>query len=143
MNAVILDNSGCPLYAEPHAVDYNGHQFLTLLQFRNNDVLTIVDARTNTELRCYVLDLCAPTETDMMALLQHAIEWHNTSPNLPFSVYLTNINRQDQFVKVLRTFNVEYVTRVVGQVPTLIPEVAELKKRRRRLRTSKTRKTQS
>lgn len=143
MNAVIIDNSGCPLYAEPHAEDYTGHQFLTLLQFRSNEVLTIVDARTTTEMRCYVLDLCAPTETDMMSLLQHAIEWHHTSPNLPFSVYLTNVEREDQFVKVLRTFNVEYITRVVGRVPTLLPEATEIKKRRRRLRLSKTRKTLS
>lgn len=143
MNAVIIDGSGYPLYAEPHAAGYTGHQFLTLIQFRNNDVLAIVDTRTDSELRCYVLDMCSPTETDMMLLLQHAIEWHEDSPDVPFSIYLTLHDCEDQFIKVLRSYNVEYITRVVGRVPDVLPNMIEPKKRRRRVRTIKTRKTLS
>lgn len=141
MNDVVLDDSGCPLVVEQLPDTYDGYRFLTLIQFRSVSCLAIVDTRTASELRCYVLDLCGPTETDLSSLLRYAIAWQTDAPSTPFSVYLTNQRANSFFDGVLRTYNIEYVTRVVGRIPESVIATASTKIARRRIRTIKTRQS--
>jgi len=65
-----------PLIIEEHPDDYNGYPFITLIQYRQEHILTIVDNATEKEIRAFVLDMCSPAGIDEELIITVANEWY-------------------------------------------------------------------
>lgn len=122
-----------PLITEPHPDGYSGYPFITLLQYRKQHVLAIVDNADEKFVRCFVLDLCGPEQINEEEIIQIASNWYkNKSSRYPISFEFSKLGMSSRVEKIYRTYNTEFVTRVIGPLPKF--EMVETKRIKRRKR---------
>lgn len=123
------------LIIEPHPVDYDGFPFITLVQYRKNPMLVIVDNIDDSILRTFVLDLCGPEEVSEEMLITIANEWYNNGKALyPISVEFSRRGLTPQTSKIYRALNTEFISRVIGPAPKYpMVNVKSIKRRRRKV----------
>lgn len=129
-----LDTDGVPLVVEDHPKQYKGFPFITYIQFHNTNCLAIVDNVCQKQLQGYILDLCQPAEVDEALLIEAASNWYSThSHRMPLSVYMNQLGLGDKTNKVYRTYNIEFITRIVGPLFTYpIHEVIVTRRKKRK-----------
>lgn len=122
-----------PLVIEPYPRDYTGLPFLTLIQFRKQPMLVIVDNADSDAIRAYVLDLCGPQQVNEEKIVLAAAEWFMTNKsNFPVSIEFARRGLTSEASKIYRTFDVEFVSRIIGPVPEFPMGAVKSVKRRRR-----------
>lgn len=126
--------SAVPLIIEPHPKDYSGFPFITLIQYRKQPMLVIVDNADEEVIRAYVLDLCGPEQIDEEAVILTATEWYNTNRvNFPISIEFSRRGMTQFTSRIYRALNVEFVSRIIGPVPKYpMGTVKSIKRRRRK-----------
>lgn len=122
-----------PLVVEPYPKDYTGLPFLTLIQFRKQPMLVVVDNVDSELIKAYVLDLCGPERVDEEQVILAASEWYaENRSNYPVSIEFTRRGMTSETARIYRTFDVEFVSRVIGPVPEFPMNTIKSIKRRRR-----------
>lgn len=123
-----------PLIIEEHPVDYMGYPFITLIQYRKNHVLSIVDNSDDDNIKLYVLDLCGPERVKEEKVIEIAAQWYEKNKNQhPLSVEFSRRGVTSETGKIYRTFNVEFVTRVIGPLPRFeMSDTTRIKRRKRK-----------
>lgn len=123
-----------PLIIEDHPSDYNGYPFITLIQHRNEHVLTIVDNADDKSIKAFVLDMCGPEKVDENQVVRVASEWYFTrNQRYPLSFEFSRLGLSEQVSRIYRTYNVEFVTRVIGPLPRFaMNEVQSVRRRRKK-----------
>lgn len=123
-----------PLIIEPHPETYSGYPFITLIQYRKEHSLNIVDNSDEKMIRVYVLDLCGPAMVNEELLIAAAHEWYQSDDygRVPASVAFSKFGVSDEARKIYRTLNTEFVTRVIGPLPSFEMKKIRSTKRRRR-----------
>lgn len=123
-----------PLIVEDHPSDYEGYPFITLIQYRDEHVLTLIDNAEQKTIKAYVLDLCGPEGVDEQRIVDVASEWyHNNSDRFPISFEFSRRQMTEEVSPIYRTFNIEFVTRVIGPLPRFeMSEVQSVKRRKRK-----------
>jgi hypothetical protein len=124
-----------PLIIEPHPVDYVGLPFLTLVQYRKQPMLAIIDNLDTDAIRAYVLDMCGPEDIDEEVILTAAAEWYATNRHdIPVSIEFSRMGLTPLTTRIYRVLNVEFVSRIIGPVPKFpMNTVKSVKRRRRRV----------
>ena len=114
---IFIVKGSAPLIIETHPTTYDGLPFVTLIQYRNQPILTIVDNVLATSIKAYVLDLCGPEGVDGDRLIEAASEWHNVERGLfPVSVSFSRRGMTPTVSRVYKTLNVEFVSRIIGPI---------------------------
>jgi hypothetical protein len=122
-----------PLIIEPHPKDYSGFPFVTLIQYRKQPMLVIVDNADDDIIRAFVLDLCGPERVDEEMVIQAAAEWYSENrANFPISIDFSRRGLTPATTKIYRALNVEFVSRIIGPVPKYPMNTVKSVKRRRR-----------
>lgn len=123
-----------PLIVEPHPSDYRGYPFITLIEYRKEHFLTIVDNAADTHIEVFVLDLCSPVRLDEERVIEVAVGWWEEKRNrYPISIEFSRCGMSDDTSRIHRSFNVEFVTRVIGPLPRFeMNEVYSIKRRKRK-----------
>lgn len=122
-----------PLIVEGHPKDYSGFPFITLIQYRKQPMLVIVDNADDDIIRAYVLDLCDPEHVDEELIINIATEWYNINRvNFPISIEFSRRGLTPMTSKIYRALNVDFVSRVIGPVPKYSMNTVKSIKRRRR-----------
>lgn len=123
-----------PLIVEQHPEDYNGYPFITLLQYRKEHILTLIDNADDKIIKSYVLDLCGPSKVDEEQIVEIALDWwDNRRDRFPISFEFSRLGLTNEVCKIYRTFNIEYVTRVIGPLPRYeMKETISVKRRKRK-----------
>ncbi len=124
-----------PLIVEPHPQDYDGYPFITLIEYRKEHTLTLVDNSNDKIVKCYVLDMCGPANVNEELLISVAKHWYENNGlyRYPVSFTLSQYGLAGEASKIYRTFNIEYITRVIGPLPKFeMKEVKSVKRRRRK-----------
>jgi len=105
-----------------------------LLQYRNNQQLTIVDNITDKHVRSYVLDYCGPSGVDEEQIISAASGWYaNHRDEYPISFEFSRLGISKIVSKIYQTYNIEFVTRVIGPLPRFeMNEIHSIKRRRRK-----------
>lgn len=125
--------ASAPLIIEPHPKEYGGLPFLTLIQYRKQPMLTIVDNVNDDVIRAYVLDLCGPEEVDEESIIIAAAEWYQQFRNtMPLSIEFSRRGLTPVTSKIYRSLNIEFVSRIIGPVPRFPMDTVKSVKRRRR-----------
>lgn len=122
-----------PLIVEPHPEDYDGYPFITLIQYRDQHVLSIVDNSNDKMIKAFILDLCGPEKVNEEMIIQVAEQWYEaTGAGYPLSVEFSKQGMTGEVSKILCTYNTDFVTRVIGPLPQFAMEPTRSVKRRRR-----------
>ncbi len=123
-----------PLIKEPHPEDYTGCPFLTLIEFKNVPLITIVDNYHQDVINAYVLDQCDAEGIDKNYILEAAEDWFLTArTQYPLSFHFSKHNLTEITSRIYRKYQTEYVTRAIGPVPSFpMDEVVSIRRRRRR-----------
>ena len=125
--------SAAPLIIEDHPLDYDGYPFITLIQQHTSHVLAIVDDVDDKRLRAFVLDLCGPAGVDEEQIIEVAAEWYEqSSTQYPLSIEFSKRNIAGPMSALLRSFNVDFITRVIGPMPRFTMDANTTVRRRRR-----------
>lgn len=124
-----------PLIIEAHPDNYNGYPFITLIQYRNQHVLAVIDNMTAKKVKAYVLDLCGPANVDEEEIINVAAEWYEFDyERHPISIEFSKRGLSGHVSKIYREFNVDFVTRIIGPVPRFdMSTVHSIKRRRRKI----------
>ena len=123
-----------PLIVEEHPADYSGYPFITLIQYRNDHVLSIVDNATDKVIKAYILDMCGPAQVNEEQVIGIAASWYETNrEQFPLSIEFSRLGLTSEVKNIYRTLNIEFVTRVIGPLPRFeMSEVHSVKRRRRK-----------
>lgn len=123
-----------PLIVEDHPDDYDGYPFITLIQYRRSHVLAIVDNSDDQTIKSYVLDLCGPERVDEERVIEIAASWYKQhKTEYPLSVEFSRRGITPEVGRIYRSFNVEFVTRVIGPLPRFeMTETIRVKRRKRK-----------
>lgn len=123
-----------PLIIENHPDEYMGYPFITLIQYRRSHVLAIVDNSDDQVIKSYVLDLCGPERVDEQKIIAIAAIWYKSHrTEHPLSVEFSRKGITGEAGRIYRTFNIEFVTRVIGPLPRFeMLETIRVKRRKRK-----------
>jgi hypothetical protein len=123
-----------PLIVENHPDDYDGYAFITLIRYNDTNYLTIVDNMHPKFIDCYVLDLCSGANIDEELVIKLADDWYNESRDrYPISIEFSKKGQTANVSKILRSFNIDYVSRVIGPLPNFkMKGVDKVRKRKRK-----------
>lgn len=124
-----------PLIIEQHPEDYNGYPFITLLQYRKEHILALIDNTDDKIIKAYVLDLCGPSKVDEERIVEVTLDWwDNRRDRYPLSVEFSSLGLTNDASKIYRTFNIEYITRVIGPLPKYeMKDTVSVKRRKRKV----------
>lgn len=127
-----------PLIAEPHPPEYDGYQFITLLRYNEKNYISIVDNVDNKEITAYILDYCDSINFPEERILQIAAHWYEKDCRHPISIEFSRLDVSEEISNIVRTFPVDYVTRVIGPMFKFPMEgPSKIKKRKRKRISSK------
>lgn len=123
-----------PLIIEPHPEDYEGYPFITLIQYRKQHVLTLIDNTDDKQIHHYLLDLCGPESVDEEQIIGVATEWWEDSrAKYPISIEFSKRGMTKDVSQIYRTYSKEFVTRVIGPLPRFeMSETISIKRRKRK-----------
>lgn len=107
-----------PLIVEAHPEDYDGYEFITLIRYNDVNYLTIVDNTDKKFINCYVLDFCKTVGIAEDVVIDIVEKWYTSSKDsYPVSIEFSKMGLTDDMSKILRSFTLDYVTRVIGPLP--------------------------
>lgn len=123
-----------PLIVESHPEDYNGYDFITLIRYNDVNYLTIVDNTDKKFINCYVLDLCKTVNLKEESVIDITQKWYDQSKDAyPVSIEFSKLGVTDDMSKILRSFSIDFVTRVIGPLPHFsMKGVTKVRKRKRK-----------
>lgn len=103
-----------PLHVE-HFQDHTNATFLSLIEFKRTTFLGIVNNLSSVELEAYVLDYAHRESIELVEFLSVCNRWYYGSSHLyPLSVELSKLGLSRRFQGMFRSFDINYVSRVVG-----------------------------
>jgi hypothetical protein len=121
------------LVIESHPIEYTGFPFLTLLQYNKQKLLTIIDNSDDMCIKAYVLDMCGPELINEEIILEVASIWYaENREKYPISIEFSKLGLSGISSKIYRTFNIDYVTRVIGPIATFNMKSTKNVRRRKR-----------
>ena len=122
-----------PLIVEPHPDDYDGYPFITLIQYRDKHILTIVDNSDDKIIGAYVLDLCSPVGLDEELIISFVADWYEDKSSVyPLSIEFSKNGISQRMSDIYRTFNIDFVTRVIGPLPRFNMSEQSIRRRKKK-----------
>ena len=126
-------NKKFPLILENYPEDYNGYPFITLIMYGDDDYLTIIDNYSQTQINAYVIDLCSPENVNEELLVNTAKEWYfSEQKNVPISVIFSKNDMLSEMRRIHKSFNINYVKRIIGPLPKYNMDLIKKTKRKKR-----------
>jgi hypothetical protein len=121
------------MIVESHPMEYHGYSFITLIQFKDRNLLTVVDNYNRKTVKAYVLDFCEAEQVDELTVINVANNWYDDGkPTYPISVEFSKNHLTPTVSKIYRTYAVESIVRVIG--PLFSFEMDQVQKIRRKRR---------
>jgi len=123
-----------PLIVEEHPENYDGYPFITLIQYRDQHLLGIIDNTTDKMIKAYILDLCGPARVNEEQVIEIASQWYATAKDrYPLSFEFSKRGLSEEVKGIYRSYAVGFVTRIIGPLPRFeMSEVKSVKRRRRK-----------
>ena len=113
--------------------DQNNLLFLTLIEFKKVKYLTIIENVVDSEIQAYMLDNLVAEGIDQEWFLSVATRWfYAASGRYPLSFEFAKLGKGDVVKKILKTFNINSTSRVIGKLFTY-PVNAKPKVKRRKV----------
>lgn len=128
-------NNDIPLIVEQHPDNYTGYPFITLVQYNKQSYLTIINNTTDTQIGAYVLDYCTMNGVNEELLIKTALQWYKNDnfKRYPFSIEISKNGLNEVMTGIYKTFTMDFVTRVVGPLPSFnMKQTGNVRRRKRK-----------
>ena len=90
--------------------------FLSLLEYKRETYLCVIDQITSTEIGAYVLDFAEQENVPVQEFLSVVTQWfYGKSDAHPLSVEIARQGLTERCAPIYRSFDTTYVARIVGQ----------------------------
>lgn len=97
------------------ASDRGTHFYLSVIEYRKENYLVVIDNINDTEINAYVLDLAEQEGIDPKQLLSVITRWfYSASEKYPVSFEFSKLGITEATKRIYRTFEVAHVTRLIG-----------------------------
>lgn len=97
--------------------DRSNYLYLTLIEYKKEKYLTIIDNISGSDITAYVLDYADAESIDLAWLLSIANIWYyKSSEKYPLSFEFAKLGVKNNVTPILRTFNLDYVSRMIGKI---------------------------
>jgi hypothetical protein len=104
-----------PLILE-HTYNKSNLIFLTMVEYKKENYLVIVDNITDDELTGFVLDAAEAEKIDVNAVISIATKWfYSSSERYPLSVEFSKNGMAAYVAPILKSFNTQFISRIVGK----------------------------
>lgn len=115
--------------------DASNLTYLTLIEYKKIKYLTVIENVVDEEIQAYVLDNLAAEGVDQEWFLSISTRWfYASSERYPLSFEFAKMGHGDIVRKVLKTFNINSTSRVIGRLFTF-PINTKPKVKRRKVNT--------
>ena len=112
--------------------DNSNYIYLTLIEYKKIKYLTIIENVVNSEIQAYVLDNLAAEGIDQEWFLSTATLWfYSASDKYPLSFEFAKLGKGEISRKILKTFNINSTSRIIGKLFTYPTNVKPKIKRRK------------
>jgi hypothetical protein len=113
--------------------DTSNLTYLTLIEYKKVKYLTVIENVVDEEIQAYVLDTLAAEGIDQDWFLSISTRWfYASSDRYPLSFEFAKLGHGDIVRKILKTFNINSTSRVIGRLFTY-PINAKPKVKRRKV----------
>jgi hypothetical protein len=93
------------------------HAYLTLVIYKKQKYLVIVDNIVNEEISAFVLDNLTSEDIDVKWFLSVTNFWfYSASEKYPLSFEFAKLGQLDKVKKIIKTFNINSISRIVGKI---------------------------
>jgi hypothetical protein len=93
------------------------HAYLTLIIYKKQKYLVVVDNIVNEEISAFVLDFAESEDIDVNWFLSTCNLWfYSASEKYPLSFEFAKMGQLDKVKKIIKTFNINSVSRIVGRI---------------------------
>jgi len=97
--------------------DQTNALFLTLLEYKKAKYITVIENVVGDEIQAYVLDQLVAEDIDQDWFMSVATLWfYGSSERYPLSFEFAKIGQNQVVKRVLKTFNVNSTSRVIGKL---------------------------
>lgn len=97
--------------------DRANYLYLTLIEYKKEKYLTIIDNISGSDISAFVLDVAAAEDVDLAWFLSIANIWYyKSSEKYPLSFEFAKLGVKNSVTPILRTFNIDYVSRMIGKI---------------------------
>jgi hypothetical protein len=91
------------------------YKFISLLEYRREQYLCIIDNISETEIGAYVLDFAEQSNIFVPDFLTLVTNWfYSNSEKHPLSIELSTLGLTQTFSPIYKTFEALYVSRIIG-----------------------------
>ncbi len=95
----------------------NNHAYLTLIVYKKQKYIVIVDNIINEEISAFVLDILETENIDVKWFLSICNLWYyQSSEKYPLSFEFAKLGQLDHVKRTIKTFNVNSISRIVGRI---------------------------
>lgn len=121
-----------PTLVVEKASDRGNHYYLSVIEYRKENHLIVVDNITEDEIGAYVLELAPQEGINLSDLITVITKWfYSSSFKYPLSFEFSRLGLTQITNKIYRTFELTHVTRLIGNDFTFnINEEPKVKRRR-------------
>jgi hypothetical protein len=122
-----------PLIVEYFA-DTSNSCFISLIEYKREQYVGVIDNITDTELSAYILSHAKPENISVEDFLKLVVRWfYKSSEKYPLSFEMTRLGITNRTQPLYKIFELGYISRVVGK-PFMFKELnASTKIKRRRI----------
>ena len=104
-----------PLIIE-HFADTSNLCFISLIEYKRENYLGIIDNITDTELSAFILSHAKPEVIGVDDFIRFAIRWfYKSSGKYPLSFEFAKLGLSKKIQPLYKTFDLGYVSRVIGR----------------------------
>lgn len=98
------------------AEDEGNLRVLSVIEYRKENFLVVVDNITQTEIGAYVLDYAQQENLNTKLLLEIITNWyHQSSASYPLSFEFSRLGISEATNRIFKTFELIHVTRFIGK----------------------------
>lgn len=95
----------------------DNHAYLTLIVYKKQKYLVVVDNIVNEEISAFVLDIAETEDIDVNWFLSVCNLWfYASSEKYPLSFEFAKLGQLDKVKRIIKTFNINSVSRIVGRI---------------------------
>ncbi len=95
----------------------DNHAYLTLILYKKQKYLVVVDNIVNEEISAFVLDILETEDIDVNWFLSVCNLWfYASSEKYPLSFEFAKLGQLDKVKRIIKTFNINSVSRIVGRI---------------------------
>ena len=103
-----------PLTVE-NVVDKVNLFYLSLIEYKRENYLSIIDNINDREVSAYILDFAKQSDEDIKLFFSIANDWfYRSSHKYPLSFEISKHNLTSKYASIYRTLDVGYISRIIG-----------------------------